>query len=50
MMQVLMGYTAEEIGRTLDMTPGAVLTRLHRAREKLKELFVEGDEPGRSRE
>lgn len=50
MMQVLMGYTAEEIGRTLDMTPGAVLTRLHRAREKLKELFVEGDRPGRSRE
>jgi RNA polymerase sigma-70 factor (ECF subfamily) len=47
MMQVLMGYTAEEIGRALDMTPGAVLTRLHRAREKLRELFVEGDEPGR---
>jgi len=50
MMQVLMGYTAEEIGGALDMTPGAVLTRLHRAREKLKELFVEGEEPGRSRE
>ena len=50
MMQVLMGYTAEEIGGALDMTPGAVLTRLHRAREKLKELFVEGEESGRSRE
>lgn len=50
MMQVLMGYTAEEIGGALDMTPGAVLTRLHRAREKLKELFVEGDEPGRDAE
>jgi RNA polymerase sigma-70 factor (ECF subfamily) len=47
MMQVLMGYTAEEIGRALDMTPGAVLTRLHRAREKLKELFFEGEGSGR---
>jgi DNA-directed RNA polymerase specialized sigma24 family protein len=26
------------------MSPGAVLTRLHRAREKLKAMFVEGRE------
>lgn len=47
MLQVLMGYTTEEIAGMLDMTQGAVLTRLHRAREKLKTLFVEGEaEPG----
>lgn len=44
MLQVLMGYSAEEIGQVMDMKPGAVLTRLHRAREKLKTMFVEGDE------
>lgn len=45
-MQVLMGYTAEEIGRALEMTPGAVLVRLHRAREKLKAMFVDGEAGG----
>ncbi len=49
-LQVLMGYTAEEIGQVMDMKPGAVLTRLHRAREKLKTLFVEGDETGPARD
>ena len=43
-MQVLMGYSTEEIGRALEMTQGAVLTRLHRARAKLKTMFVEGAE------
>lgn len=45
-MQVLLGCTAEEIGLALDMTPGAVLVRLHRAREKLKVQFVDGDAGG----
>lgn len=43
-MQVVLGYSADEIAQALEMTPGAVLTRLHRAREKLKAMFVEGRE------
>jgi RNA polymerase sigma-70 factor, ECF subfamily len=39
-LQVLMGHTTEEIAEIMDLTQGAVLTRLHRAREKLKQAFV----------
>lgn len=35
-LQVLMGYSTKEIATLLDMTQAAVLTRLHRARHKLK--------------
>jgi RNA polymerase sigma-70 factor (ECF subfamily) len=40
-LQVLMGFSTKEIAATLEMTQGAVLTRLHRAREKLKALLGE---------
>ena len=35
-LQVLMGYSTEEIATHLGINPGAVLTRLYRARQKLK--------------
>ena len=36
-LQVLMGYSTAEIGELMGLKQGAVLTRLHRARLKLKE-------------
>lgn len=38
-LQVLMGYTTEEIAAHLELTPGAVLTRLFRARQKLRAIL-----------
>ncbi len=38
-LQVLMGYSAKEIAGLMDLKPGAVLTRLHRARLQLKARF-----------
>jgi RNA polymerase sigma-70 factor (ECF subfamily) len=35
-LQVLMGYSTDEIAAALALTPGAVLTRLFRARQKLR--------------
>ncbi len=35
-LQVLMGYSTDEIAGSMGITQGAVLTRLHRARHKLK--------------
>lgn len=35
-MQVLMGFTTDEIARELGLTQGAVLTRLFRARQQLR--------------
>lgn len=35
-LQVLFGYSTDEIAAHLDINPGAVLTRLFRARQKLK--------------
>ncbi len=43
-LQVLMGYTTSEIAEVMGLKQGAVLTRLHRARQKLKENVVQ-DEP-----
>lgn len=37
-LQVLLGYSTKEIAELIGIKPGAVLTRLHRARIKLKEL------------
>jgi RNA polymerase sigma-70 factor, ECF subfamily len=43
-LQVLMGHTTQEIATELGLTQGAVLTRLFRARQKLRrELGVGGD-------
>ena len=36
-LQVLMGYSTKEIAEMMSLTQGAVLTRLHRARQKLKD-------------
>lgn len=36
-LQVLMGYSTSEIAETMGLKQGAVLTRLHRARNKLKD-------------
>jgi RNA polymerase sigma-70 factor (ECF subfamily) len=45
-LQVLMGYTTAEIARHLGLKPGAVLTRLFRARHKLRAtLLGAGDAP-----
>jgi RNA polymerase sigma-70 factor (ECF subfamily) len=41
-LQVLMGHSTKEIAEMMDIKPGAVLTRLHRARIKLKEDIGEG--------
>ena len=38
-MQVIGGYTAEEIARLLELSPSAVNTRLFRARSKLREVL-----------
>ena len=41
-LQVLMGHSTKEIAEMMDIKPGAVLTRLHRARIKLKEKIGQG--------
>ena len=41
-LQVLMGHSTKEIAALMDMKQGAVLTRLHRARIKLKAEIGEG--------
>jgi RNA polymerase sigma-70 factor (ECF subfamily) len=45
-MQVLGGFSAEEIARELQLTNTAVLTRLFRARHKLRGLCGPGPAPG----
>ena len=42
-LQVLMGYSTTEIGEMMGLKQGAVLTRLHRARLKLKENVAQED-------
>ena len=39
-LQVLMGYSTNEIAEQMGLKQGAVLTRLHRARAKLKEQMA----------
>jgi RNA polymerase sigma-70 factor (ECF subfamily) len=41
-LQVLMGYSTSEIGELMGLKQGAVLTRLHRARLKLKDVVAQG--------
>ena len=38
-LQVLMGCSTQEIAEMLDLTQGTVLTRLHRARNQLREML-----------
>ncbi len=40
-LQVMMGHSTKEIAELMGINPGAVLTRLHRARIKLKDLVDE---------
>ncbi len=40
-LQVLMGYSTREIAETMGLKQGAVLTRLHRARQKLMNRMAE---------
>jgi RNA polymerase sigma-70 factor (ECF subfamily) len=47
-MQVLGGFTAEEIGRELELSTSAVLTRLFRARNRLRAIY--GLEPAPDRD
>jgi RNA polymerase sigma-70 factor (ECF subfamily) len=45
-LQVMMGFTTQEIAAHMDLTQGAVLTRLFRARQQLrKALGGAGEEP-----
>ncbi len=44
-LQVLMGYSTNEIAELMGLTQGAVLTRLHRARLKLRDKVTSGDGP-----
>ena len=39
-LQVLMGFSTKEIAAQMGLKQGAVLTRLHRARNQLKERFA----------
>jgi RNA polymerase sigma-70 factor (ECF subfamily) len=38
-LQVLMGFSTKEIAETMELTQGAVLTRLFRARKKVREVL-----------
>ena len=40
-LQVLMGYSTNEIAEMMELKQGAVLTRLHRARHKLRDEMQE---------
>jgi RNA polymerase sigma-70 factor (ECF subfamily) len=40
-LQVLMGYSTKEIAEQMDLKQGAVLTRLHRARGRLKDKMAQ---------
>ncbi len=42
-LQVLMGHSTTEIAELMGLKQGAVLTRLHRARHKLKEVVEQDD-------
>ena len=46
-LQVLLGHTTREIAELMNLTEGTVLTRLHRARNRLKAtLGMEADDGG----
>jgi RNA polymerase sigma-70 factor (ECF subfamily) len=45
-LQVVVGLSVAEIAETMDLSTGAVLTRLHRARNKLRELVGDAAQIG----
>ncbi len=47
-LQVLMGYSTNQIGELMGLKQGAVLTRLHRARLKLKDTMAAGEQSSAS--
>ena len=47
-LQVLEGYSCEEIGQLLGLTRGAVMTRVFRAKQKLRATLEEGLHEGQS--
>ena len=47
-LRVAVGLSAEETGRALGMTPGAVRVAQHRAMQRLRALAAEAVEPSRS--
>jgi RNA polymerase sigma-70 factor (ECF subfamily) len=42
-LQVLLGYSTEEIAKHLEISVGAVLTRLFRARQVLRQQLAGGE-------
>ncbi|MFQ5544709.1 MAG: sigma-70 family RNA polymerase sigma factor [Acidiferrobacterales bacterium] len=44
LLQVLGGYSCEEIAELLGLSPGAVMSRLFRARRKLRAVLVEDED------
>ncbi|HET8940572.1 MAG TPA: sigma-70 family RNA polymerase sigma factor [Rudaea sp.] len=50
LMQVLGGYSCEEIAQELNITPAAVMTQVFRARQKLKSIFAGEDNQAASHE
>ena len=42
-LQVIGGYSCEEIATIIDVKPGAVMTRVFRARQKLRKMLEEDD-------
>lgn len=42
-LQVIGGYSCDEIAEIIDVKPGAVMTRVFRARQKLRKLLDEDD-------
>jgi len=43
LLQVLGGFSCEEIARELKITPAAVMTQVFRARQKLKAMLGDGE-------
>ena len=43
LLQVLGGYSCDEIGEIMDIKPGAVMTRVFRARKKLRAILEDDD-------
>ena len=43
-LQVIGGYSCDEIANIIDVKPGAVMTRVFRARQKLRKILEEDDD------
>jgi RNA polymerase sigma-70 factor (ECF subfamily) len=46
MLQIIFGYTGDEIAEQLDLNKNTVMTRLFRARNQVKEALEKGNENG----